>query len=188
MGGTGGMRDQRDRGTRPGCSHQGPGQPAGLWGRGGNSYGAASAPGEPALCAAPTPGLWREFSKEAHPKVRLGSPASLSSGIPRIRSACSRGCATPGYGLGGLEAAGAHQDCLGTSQSSIPGLQPSPKGTDTSPSRSCAQHQQKKPQIPAPSLAELEQSLSDCLLTSPRPSDAKPLSEPFCQSDTFRVI
>lgn len=147
---------------------EGPGHPAGLWGCGGHSHGSASALGEPALCPAPTPGLWRELSKGAPPKVRLGCPASLSSGIPRI--CVCKGLCDPRIWAGGLEAAGIHQDSQGTSQGTIPGLQPSPKGTDTSPSKPCAQHQQKNPQIPVLSLAKREQSLSDCLLTSLKPN------------------
>lgn len=73
-------------------------------------------------------------SQRKHIQSQAGMPSIPLLGDPKDLSARARGCVTPGHGLGGLTAAGALQDTLGTSQNTIPGLQPSPNGTDTSPS------------------------------------------------------
>lgn len=140
-----------------------------LQGCGGHCHGTASAPGEPGLC--PASGLWREFSKEAHPK------AGWDAQHPSPRGSQGSSLCDPTIWAGGFNSAGALQDSLGTSQGS-------------SPLQKAQTHLSAAAESPNPSSkpCKAEQSLSDCLLTSLRPSDAKPPSEPFCQSDTFRVI
>lgn len=148
-----------------------------LQGCGGHCHG--TSPGEPGLC--PGSGLWREFSKEAHPKSGWDAQHPSPRGSQGSVCAC-KGLCDPRTWAGGFNS------CW--SPSELPGNIPEhhPRAAALSKRHRHISQQQKNPQIPAPSLAKREQSLSECLLTSLRPSDAKPPSEPFCQSDTFRVI
>lgn len=185
MGGTGRKSSilfpQRDRGTRPGSATGGPGHPAGLWRP--FPWDCQCSRRINTLCS-PSPWVMEGILKGSTSKSQAGIPSIPLLRDPTDPVCVCKGLGDPGIRLGDLEAAEAHRDSLGTPQGTIPGLQPFPKGTDTSPSRHYAQHQQKKPQI----CAEPRKAGTKPERVFTHVTEAKPLSEPFCQSDTFRVI